>query len=162
MEKVIAELLKFSSNILELGYPILDNRINLFEKKYGIHVPNDFRDFVSQYNGISLAGIEVYGFDITKPESIENVYDYEHFQVSIPQYPHLIPFSPDGGGNFYCFDTANISTKGDCPIVFWVSNYIYSDSDCPETVNNNFLEWLQQVVIDWTLECYDYEGNEIE
>lgn len=162
MEKIINELLKFSSNILELGQPIFDNRVNLFEEKYGIKLPADFRCFINQYNGVCLMGTEVYGFDITAAESIESVYHYEHFEVIVPQWKHFVPFSPDGGGNFYCFDTNALTEKGDCSIVFWISNYPYSEQDSPEVVNNSFLEWMQQIAIDWTLESYDYDGNEKE
>ncbi|MGP1535871.1 SMI1/KNR4 family protein [Prevotella heparinolytica] len=38
----------------------------------------------------------------------------------------MIPFSPDGSGNFYCFDTKVKTKNGDSnQIVFWYSNYIY-------------------------------------
>lgn len=160
MDEIINEVLKFSDNILELGKPILDNRIDLFEEMYNIKLPTDFCHFISQYNGICLMGTEVYGFDTENVESIESVYYYEHFEVMVPQWKHLVPFSPDGGGNFYCFDTNSLTDKGDCPIVFWISNYPYTEMDCPEIVNCSFVDWFKQVMLEWTLESYDYDGNE--
>jgi hypothetical protein len=158
MNVLVSELLKFSDNILEKGEAISDDRINLFEEKNKLILPDDFRDFMLEMNGFNLMGSEVYGFDLTKTESIENVYNYEHFEVEIPQFAYLVPFSPDGRGNFYCIDTQNKFVNGDCPVVFWVSNYDYSGHDLPEITNKNFAEWVRKVVIEWILEDYDYDG----
>jgi hypothetical protein len=48
---------------------------------------------------------------------------------------------------------------GICPIVFWVSNYIYTNEDQPEIVNESFIEFLKEVFIDWVLESFDYDGE---
>ena len=160
MDKLIKELRKFSQEILDLGNSIPDNRIEVFEKKNQLNLPSDFKYLISQYNGINLMGSKVYGFDLDNVNSIENVYYFEHFEVVEPQWKHLVPFSPDGGGNFYCHDTSRISKKGTCPIIFWVSNYVYSSIDHPETVNTSFTQWFKQVMIDWTLEDYNYDGSE--
>ncbi|MDF7822268.1 SMI1/KNR4 family protein [Runella sp. MFBS21] len=160
MEKLITELLKFSNDTLEIGEPIKDQRIKNFELYRNLEVPSDFKQFIKKMNGLTLMGTEVYGFDPNKANSIENIYYREHFEVKIPQYSWLIPFSPDGRGNFYCLDTINKLENGNYPIVFWVSNYEYSEIDTPEITHNNFLDWLQEVVIDWTLEYYNYDGSE--
>jgi SMI1-KNR4 cell-wall len=159
MDNLISELLKFSDDILEIGNKIDDNRIENFEKQYSLILPNDFKQFIKNVNGFSLMGTEVYGFDMTKSESIEAVYQFEHFEVREPQYSHLVPFSPDGRGNFYCLDTSKLSNDS-CLIVFWVSNYEYTEIDTPEISHKSFLDWVQEVVIDWTLENYDYDGSE--
>lgn len=158
--EVINELKKFSDEILELGTLIHDNRIKEFELEYDLNLPEDFKLFISQINGFSLMGSEVYGFDKTKANSIENIYYREHFKVRIPQYPYLVPFSPDGRGNFYCLDTHSNESENKLSIVFWVSNYEYSTEDPPEIVASNFINWIQKVVIDWTLEDYNYDGSE--
>ena len=160
MENIISELSKFSNEILDLGVSIKDLRVEEFENSYSINLPNDFKKFMKKINGFNLMGSEVYSFDKSKSESIENVYYYEHFDVHHPQYSHLVPFCNDGRGNFYCLDTLNTIKNGDSPIVFWVSNYEYTLNDIPEIVNNNFLEWIQEVIIDWTLEDYNYDGTE--
>ena len=157
--KIINELLKFSK-ILEKGSAIDDNRIELFEEKYKIRLSCDFKIFMKEMNGFNLMGTEVYCFDVDKTESIENVYYFEHFEVKIPQYSYLVPFSPDGRGNFYCLDTLNVLDNGENPIVFWTSNYLYSENDIPEVTNKNFTDWVQEVVIKWTLEDYNYDGSE--
>lgn len=162
MDEIIIELLKFSDEILEVGDVIEDERIEKFEKYYNLIVPSDFKEFVKKINGFSLMGEVVFGFDTNKVHSIENIYYREHFEVIMPQYSHLIPFSPDGGGNFYCLDTLNKLDNGQSPIVFWVSNYEYSDNDTPELTHNNFLDWVQEIVIDCTLEDYNYDGSRKE
>ena len=160
MEKVINELLKFSDEILNLNSPIEDDRINIFENKFKIILPNDFKKFISKINGFTLMGNNVYGFDENLNESIEKVYQFEHFEVNFPQYDYLVPFCNDGRGNFYCLDTSKNNNDETCPIIFWVSNYEYSTEDTPEIVNNSFIEWINEVIIDWTLESYNYDGSD--
>jgi hypothetical protein len=163
IEKVILELKKFSKDILTIEKPLFDEILmKNFESTYHIKLPPDYKYFLKKINGFSLMGNEVYGLDGGKtPQSLEKIYYREHFLVQYPQHQYIVPFSPDGRGNFYCFDTRSIKSDGTCPIVFWVSNYLYTDSDAPEVVNGNFSEFVQQVIIDWTLESYDHEGNEI-
>ncbi|PLK45792.1 SMI1/KNR4 family protein [Emticicia sp. TH156] len=160
MENLIKELLKFSDDILEIGSTIDDNRIEDFEQQRNLTLPLDFKQFVKRINGFSLMGTEVYGFDKDKVNAIENIYYREHFEVRMPQYSYLVPFSPDGRGNFYCLDTVNQLENGDFPIVFWVSNYEYTKEDSPEVTHNNFLDWVQEIVLDWILEDYNYDGSE--
>lgn len=160
MKNIITELLKFSDDILEIGANINDDRIKKFENTHQLIIPNDFREFITSINGFSLVGTEVYGFDQTKVNSIENIYYREHFEIMIPQYKHLVPFSPDGRGNFYCLDTLNQLANGDFPIVFWFSNYNYTIEDTPEIVTNNFTEWVNKIAIEWILDDYNYDGTE--
>jgi hypothetical protein len=160
VDDIINELRKFSEDIIYIGEPIEDNRIEKFEEKYNLKLPDDFRLFISKCNEVALMGTMIYGFDPEKKGStIESVYDIEHFRVIIPQYSYLVPFSPDGRGNFYCMDTST-NKNGTCNIIFWTSNYQYTENDSPEVTNSSFLEWVKEVIIDWTLEDYDYEGNE--
>lgn len=158
LNELFGELYKFSSDILTLNEPLKDKlKLNYFEDKHQIVLPKDFKEFLITHNGIDLMGITVYGFD--GKENLENVYEFEHNQVVMPQYKYIVPFSNDGGGNFYCFDT-RVHDKNSCPVIFWVSSYLYSSDNPPEIVNQSFIEWFNEVVIDWTLESYDYYGNE--
>ena len=112
-------------------------------------------------NGFSLMGDRILGITWSDYEDdLCSVYKYEHNDVLIPQYKHLVPFCPDGGGNFYCFDT-QVSTNGGNSnrIVFWCSNYNYTDSDVPEITHDCLADFINECVIGWTLEEYDYEGN---
>ena len=163
MEKVdqfLEELKKFSENILTINDPVKHDKIYEFENKFNLKLPEDYKYLLLKCNGFSLLGDEVYGiYDLnTSFESLESVYLYEHNEVSWPQFDYLVPFSPDGGGNFYCFDTRYISNSS-CLIVFWTSNYEYTKDDMPEVVYQSFIDCIQEVFIDWTLETYDYNGE---
>jgi hypothetical protein len=140
-----------------MGESILDNRVEEFEKKANLILPVDYKYFIKQINGLSLLGNEILGIGNKQGDLIETYY-WEHNEVKYPIFSNLIPFSPDGGGNFYCFDTSKY-VMGICPIVFWVSNYIYTNEDQPEIVNESFIEFLKEVFIDWVLESFDYDGE---
>jgi SMI1-KNR4 cell-wall len=162
VESMFAELYSFSSNIAIFNGPADQTLIEAFETTNRLILPDDYKVTIKQMNGFSIMSDEVYGvLGKAAPQSLENIYDYEHFEVQYPQHNYLVPFSPDGGGNFYCFDTRFSTKNGDsCPIVFWVSNYQYNDSDVPEVVYDSFLDFVNEVIIGWTLKAFDYEGNE--
>lgn len=166
MEKIIAaieNLRQFSSGVLTLGEPLNDTElIRDFERQYNLELPKDFKFLLTLHNGIDLMGTSVLGFYSNEnTESIKSVYEYEHFKVLYPQYPYLVPFSPDGRGNFYCFDTRSVTLNGESnEIVFWTSNYLYTNEDQPEITHSSLAEWINEVMIEWTLEDYNYDGSE--
>jgi hypothetical protein len=162
IEAVLAELHKFSSDLAELGPACDPQLVESFERGASLVLPADYKEVVARIDGFSLMGAEVYGLKGGEGSlSLETVYQREHVGVRYPQPAHLVPFSPDGGGNFYCFDTRYLSKKtSSCPVVFWVSNYLYTEEDTPEVVYHSFLDFVEEVIIGWTLEGYDYEGNE--
>lgn len=161
IEVVYAELTKFSSEVLELHRPALSDHILVFEHQIDCQLPKDFKALLQLSDGFNLIGTEVYGIGEEDTFNLARAYHIEHELVAVPQYSYLVPFSPDGRGNFYCLDTSKLSLEGKtCPVVFWVSNHEYSAKDEPEVTHQSFTEWMQECVIDWTLEDYDYEGNE--
>lgn len=155
------KLALFSESILTLNPPVHERDILETEKIIGIILPQEYKAFLLECNGFSLLGNVVYGIgNAGNIPSLEIQNDYEHKISSFSLMPkYVIPFSPDGGGNHYCFDMS-LSTEDSCPIVFWQIGYVYSEADKPEVVNNSFSDWFNEVVIEWTLENYDYEGNE--
>ena len=161
---IVEQLKNFAPEIATFGESISPNLIIEFENLYGVQLPCDYKSIISLINGFSIMGSEVYGIgptSVTLP--LHNVYQFEHFEVSYPQPLYLIPFSPDGGGNFYCFDTRYQTSNGNSySIVFWVSNFNYTVEDQPEIVFNTFTDFVQEVIINWTLEEYDYSGKEKE
>lgn len=163
INEVVIELLKFSKKILTLHKPVNPKVINDFENKFKLKLPEDYKILLNKTNGFDLFGNEVFGMYIKKsPSDLEYNYLREHNNVKVPMYNHLIPFLNDGSGNFYCFDTKTMSKdKFECKIVFWYSNYLYDKDTQPEIVNESFAEWMKEVIIDWTLEDYDYDGNRI-
>lgn len=163
IEKIIKELLKFSNQVLEFNKPVEASFIIEFETKYSLTLPNDYKFLLGKTNGFSLMGSGVLGLHVDKiTDSLEMVYKFEHYEVFNPQPTYLIPFCNDGRGIFYCFDTRRQSNdKNSYHVVFWQSDIDYSDIE-PETVYENLSDWIKEIVIDWTLEDYDYDydGNE--
>ena len=160
--EIIKELEKFSSTILGLNASVKKEVIFAFERDKKIQLPLDYKTFLQKYNGITLCGTIIYGLkDISNLYSLEECYQFEHFEVDNPMPLHIVPFSPDGGGNHYCFDTNSINNTS-CPIVFWQHDYMYTADDTPEIVNSSFVDWIKEVVIEWTLEDYNYDGTEKE
>jgi len=90
--------------------------------------------------------------------SLEDAYLYEHNEVNNPMFAYLIPFSPDGAGNHYCFDVRKTNNES-CTIIFWQYDYHYTEEDAPEITHPSFTDWFKQVIIDWTLGYIDYDGS---
>lgn len=154
MENSINDVLKILYSIPEkyitINGPATEDSIRSFESKWNVTLPSEYKHLIKQCNGINLMGSEILGLPIkdTRYFSIDDAYQFEHFEVCNPMPLHLIPFSPDGGGNHYCFDTR------DNNIVFWDSEYDYTN-DTPEVVNNTLAEMIREVFLDWTLEDID-------
>jgi hypothetical protein len=159
-ERVISELYKFSENILEIGKRIEDDRLELFEKSIKFNLSSDYKYLIKKHNRFSLYGTLIYGIDEDlRGSSLDKVYNFEHYEVSNKMPSFFVPFSPDGRGNHYCLDLSRLVNEVS-PIVFWQWNCVYENIEDVETCNNNFLDWVQESVIDWLLEDYNYDGSE--
>jgi cell wall assembly regulator SMI1 len=108
-------------------------------------------------NGFSLMGFEMLGLK-NVDDDLFNVYQFEHFEVTYPQPASIIPIAPDGRGNYYCIDITPTPNKN-YNIVFWYSNYEYSEDDKPEVTHEDLADFITECIIGWTLEDYDYHGN---
>lgn len=158
-DEVLQELYMFSTDILFLGKPIADDRLKGLETYIGYRLPLDFIYILQKHNSFSLLGSLVYGVGQELGEaSLDRIYHFEHKEVDNPMFPELLPFSPDGGGNHYCFDLSKIQ-DGLSPVVFWQHDFPYRDKDDIEVCNANFVDWIQEVIIDWTLEDTNYDGS---
>ena len=157
---IYKELLKFSSSMLTLEKTITDNRIENFEDNIESKLPEDFKYLITKHNGFSFNGTEVYGIGKEfKGRSLDKLYEFEHYDVDNPMPKYFLPFSPDGSGNHYCLDLSRIEYEI-CPVVFWQHDCKYENISQVETCNLSFAEWIREVMIDWTLEEYNYDGTE--
>lgn len=158
--QILDELYKFSSEILLLGEEILDTRVEDFEQKIGFKLPEDFKYILKKHNGITLAGTEIFGLSSKfKGNSLDEIYEFEHSEVENTMPNFFIPFSPDGQGNHYCLDLSKL-IEGICPIVFWQWDFDYENFEDVEVCNANFTEWIGEVMIEWTLQNYNFDGTE--
>jgi len=159
-DKLLAELSKFSQDMLYLGESINDKRLELFEKQIGFELPFDFKYIITKHNGFSLDGTEVYGIDKKlRGSSLDEVYNSEHVDADNKMPVGFLPFSPDGYGNHYCLDLL-ASNEGVCSIVFWQHDCDYESNYEVERCNDSFINWIKEVMIEWTLEDYNYDGSE--
>ncbi|UKB82740.1 SMI1/KNR4 family protein [Chryseobacterium sp. MEBOG06] len=158
--QILNELYKFSSEVLYLGDNILDSRLENLEQKIGLKLPQDFKYILKKHNGITLAGTEIYGLSENfRGNSLDEIYNFEHREVENPMPIFFFPFSPDGQGNHYCLDLSKLN-ENICPIVFWQWDFEYENIEEVEVCNTNFAEWIGEVMIDWTLQNYNYDGTE--
>lgn len=156
IDRIIKEFERFSDSIKAKTNPACDSDIVAFEERLSVVLPKEYKQLLSYSNGIMLMGDEILGVgDSCLSQSLETTYQIEHYLVDNPMMEYLIPFSPDGFGNHYCFDLK------DGTIVFWqhdlpasknVSNHVY----------NNLFDMIDEVFFRWTLEYYDYFGNKIK
>ncbi|UZT99053.1 SMI1/KNR4 family protein [Chryseobacterium fluminis] len=159
-DNALQELYKFSEDILYLGEPITASRIEILEQEIGYKLPEEFVYILKKHNGIILCGTEVYGLaSELRGRSLDIIYKFEHFEVENPMPVYFFPFSPDGRGNHYCLDLSK-AAGGMCPVVFWQWDFEYNDFDSVEVSNNSFTEWVNEVLIEWTKETYNYDGTE--
>lgn len=156
---VLSKLQEFPAHLLHLGKPILDNRLEEFEKQLRFRLPVDFKYILTHHNFFSLFGTAVLGIDDQLGNnSLERVYHFEHEEVDNPMLKEYLPFSPDGGGSHYCLDLSRLE-NGVCPVVFWQHDVEYSDKREVETCNASFIAWMDEVMIGWTLEDMKVDDN---
>lgn len=157
---IFNELYKFSPEFIFLGDEIKDNRLEKFEEKIDYKLPDDFKKTLKKHNGISLFGTKIYGLDeMFRELSIDKVYDFEHNVVSNKMFKSLIPFSSDGRGNHYCLNLVD-KNANEYNIVFWQSDCFYETVKDIEVCNDNFTDWVEEVMIEWNLEMFNYDGTE--
>jgi cell wall assembly regulator SMI1 len=156
---VIDELLKFSPIVLTTSEGVTEEAIGEFEKNHNLVLPNDYKILLRRTNGLDLMGSTVYGiYDESVVMSLGAVFKFEHDGVENEMPDNLIPFSPDGRGNHYCFDSTKCDGQS-CKVIFWDHDLIYDEENPPEIVNDSFAAWANQVLIEWILEQYDHNGN---
>ncbi|GHS88252.1 hypothetical protein FACS189487_06100 [Campylobacterota bacterium] len=146
MEKIFEIIGSFNNDYVKNYPPVKEKNILKAEMFFKCKLPSEYIIFLKYSNGIIIDGDVIYGIG-NNEEDIINVYNREHDYVQYPMFNNIIPFSPDGGGNYYCFDINNENR-----IIFWQSNYPYTEQDTPEIVNETFKEWFQEVMIEWTIE----------
>lgn len=155
IDDVIKQLKKFSVDILDWKMPVDEQKVFSFEHEINNKLPDEFVFLLKETNGFSLMGVEIIGFSTLKNEyGLEETYRFEHFDVENLMPSYLVPFSPDGYGNYYCFDVKNHN------IVFWEHDSDYKQ-DKPIVVCKSLAIFIQEIIIDEILKDYDYEGHDI-
>lgn len=152
IDSIIQRIQDFKEEYVECFDPISDDALQLAQENIPFQLPADYIRLLQFSNGILICGDEVLGIN-HKPFDLIKAYKTEHEATQVYMPSHIVPFAPDGRGNYYCFDT-----KQNNEIVFYTSNYNYSETDKPEVVNSDFCDWFNEVMIDW---CIELEGQDI-
>ncbi len=153
---IFEELSRFLQDFRFLGPPITDDRLEKFETNINYKLPHDFKQSLKSHNGVALFGTRVLGLDSSYREmSLDKVYADIQQQSG---FDSLLPFSPDGRGNYYCLDLQKVESEC-CDVMFWQANFSYSDIAEIEICNNSFVEWCLEVLIEWNTELYNYDGT---
>ena len=152
IDSIIQRIQDFKEEYVECFDPISDDALQLAQENIPFQLPADYIRLLQFSNGILICGDEVLGIN-HKPFDLIKAYKTEHEATQMRMPSHIVPFAPDGRGNYYCFD----AQQGN-QIVFWVTNYQYSEEDKPEVVNSDFCDWFNEVMIDW---CIELEGQDI-
>jgi hypothetical protein len=157
--ELIEQLNHFSEAIISLGQPVTGTCVEDFERKTGFNLPFDFKYIIKKFNGFTLSGTEVYSIGEEMRLSLNTIYQFEHHIIENPMPESYLPFSPDGFGNHYCLNLGKID-DGLCPVIFWQHDYVYSNFSEVEQTHTSFANWITEVMIEWTLENYNYDGTE--
>ena len=152
IDSIIQRIQDFKEEYVECFDPISDDALQLAQENIPFQLPADYIRLLQFSNGILICGDEVLGIN-HKPFDLIKAYKTEHEATQVYMPSHIVPFAPDGRGNYYCFD----AQQGN-QIVFWVANHQYSEEDKPEVVNSDFCDWFNEVMIDW---CIELEGQDI-
>ena len=149
MDEVITELKKFTSRVSTKHDPVDPALIGRFESRFGLKLPEDYKYLLGITNGFSVMGNEVLGMtDESYSYDLFKVYQFEHYEVIVPQYEYHTRVKTNGGDSNQ--------------IVFWYSNYEYSESDPPEVTHQGLADFIKDWCINLPLESYDYNGDEKE
>lgn len=143
---IIMILEKVPESFITLNRPAKKSEIAEFEEKWNINLPSDYVKLLMRHNGINLMGNVLLGVP-TFNEDVENLdssFQFEHFESNNPMPLYLLPFSPDGYGNYYCFDL--LANK----IVFWQYDCNYLESS-PEVVYDTLASMMKEIFIEWTI-----------
>ena len=99
MKKIFEIIDSFKEEFVETFPPVEEKSITKAEMFFKYKLPSEYKEFLKYSNGIIIDGDEIYGISNGK-EDIINVYIREHNHVQYPMYNNIIPFSPDGRGNY--------------------------------------------------------------
>ena len=151
IDSIYAILKNSPTDETELYPSVPSEYIKGFEDRFGVELPLDYKYLLSLCNGFCYSGYEILGISYTPNDNRNDLtatYDFEHGESGNPMYSYIVPFYPDGFGNFACFDTRNIDENGSWPIGFWEHDVEYDKTCEPEIINNSLIEFIMEIFFD--------------
>ena len=148
IDSIYTMLKNLPSEETELYPPVPCEYIKLFEERFSIELPLDYKYLLSLSNGFYFDGYEILGISFNSKGTrydLTATYNFEHCESENAMYSYIVPFYHDGFGNFACFDTRKINKNGSCPIVFWEHDVEYNETYEPDVINNSFVEFVLDI-----------------
>ena len=123
--------------------PATSDEIAAAEREIGAPLPESFRRFQLEFGECDRGPLEIYSVRAVEPPAMNIVSRNLDARTELyPRLPqHLIAFSDNGGGDYYCFDT-RARVADECPVVWW--DHEDDEDQTPQPVVPSFLDWLQR------------------
>ncbi|WP_438033472.1 SMI1/KNR4 family protein [Sorangium sp. So ce204] len=121
-----------------VGCGATDSEIAAAERRLGINLNGEFREFLRVYGWGGILSVELYGLggDVPSHLDLVRITESERGEMS-PRLPgYLVPIMNDGGGNLYCLDTR----VDEPPVVLW--DHEAGEDQEPSVEGSRFVEWL--------------------
>ena len=149
---LIKELEKFDKSIVSLWDAASEQEIEDTEAHIGQVLPEEYKEFIRRSNGLEFTCDYILRVgNNVRPSafSMNDVYDFEHYESCNPMPSYIIPVAPDGYGNHYCFDMKNNGV-----VIFWQHDVNYEEHQ-PEIVYESMVAMIREVFINWSEMNYD-------
>jgi hypothetical protein len=122
----------------QLGKGASEPEIIVAEKRLGIGLHGEYRDFLRTFGWGGAADIEIFGLGADVPPYLDvvRIAESERTEMATNLPVALVPIMNDGGGNLYCIDT-----RSDEPtVVFW--DHEAGSLQRPSVASATFSDWL--------------------
>ena len=132
----------------------VEDLLNL-ERAIGLELPTSFKLFLKEFGYVDWP-VVIYGIGSggMPGDKLLSVCMRERKEM-LPAMPtHIIPFSPDGLGNHYCFDLSRMAA-GEAPVVFW--DHQAGEHQVPNQAAPSFVNWLEAAL---EAELHPEESND--
>ena len=141
INNIVNKFKLFPNDEIELYPPAEEENILWFEDKFQLKIPQEYKEFLKYSNGLYLSGYVFLGIvkGTDRGWGLDSIYDFEHYEAGNEMPKELLPFSPDGFGNHYCFDIRNGN------VVFWEHDLDYTKTS-PEIIDTSFFPFLENIV----------------
>ena len=123
----------------ELGAGATESEIVAAETALGLPIRGGYRQFLRRFGWGGVEDFELVGLGSDVPPSLglirTAVSERSLFEPHVPL--HLLPIMNNGGGSYYCLDTA---IHPEPAVVFW--DHEGGEAQSPEVVFGDFVSWL--------------------
>lgn len=128
--------------------PATTSDISAAEVALGFNLPPEYAEFLLRFNGGVFSYARIFGVNRNDYFDIKERGDSMAEFILGSETRQLYPFASDWGGSYFCFNLADRSSSGQCPIVFWNHEYSEEPDDAEylwSDVSHDFGGFLQKL-----------------